>query len=180
MEITIPGALADFLADTNLATGDDDHDPASKATRLALHHSRSGRGRTQIIVPTLAILDVISEYAETLLTADECSRSERDAARLWMKRAEAARPSLAAEQHAVEGCAPRDLAHPDVADARTALDGLRTATLADRHVISEPTAAEQATDRTWRGGWIAGTPAPADEVLFDLGPADTEQGALFN
>jgi hypothetical protein len=35
MDVTIPGALAAYLADTNLATGADDHDTASKATREA-------------------------------------------------------------------------------------------------------------------------------------------------
>ncbi|MFI8850769.1 hypothetical protein ACIGW3_11375 [Streptomyces sp. NPDC053499] len=92
MDITIPGALADFLAGTNLATGADDHDPASRATREALDAGRRGRGRTLIITPTIDVLHVISEYAETLLTTDEATRAERRAARLWIERAGHARP----------------------------------------------------------------------------------------
>ncbi|MFD9069504.1 hypothetical protein [Streptomyces lasiicapitis] len=42
--------------------------------------------------------------------------------------------------------------------------------------LGAPLAGEQGAD-TWRNGWIADTPTPADEVLFDLG--DDEQGALF-
>ncbi|MDJ1136230.1 hypothetical protein [Streptomyces iconiensis] len=86
-EISIPGALADFLAGTNLATGADDHDAARKATREALDAGRRSRGRTLIITPTIPVLHVISEYAETLLAATEATPAERRAARLWIERA---------------------------------------------------------------------------------------------
>ncbi|MEI5099013.1 hypothetical protein RB200_10685 [Streptomyces sp. PmtG] len=70
-EVTIPGALADHLAETNLATGADDFDPASKATREALDAGRRGRGRTLIIKPgSTDVLNVISEYADALLGAE--------------------------------------------------------------------------------------------------------------
>ncbi|WP_326797460.1 hypothetical protein OG946_20235 [Streptomyces sp. NBC_01808] len=97
-EVTIPGALADFLAGTNLATGADDHDPASKATREALDAGRRGRGRTLIIRPTIDVLHVISEYAETLLAPGfEATPAERRAAKLWIERAgHAAKPAPAA------------------------------------------------------------------------------------
>ncbi|MFI0906780.1 hypothetical protein ACH4TE_25140 [Streptomyces sioyaensis] len=56
---------------------------------------------------------------------------------------------LAGEQHVVEGlvvehsgtaegCAPRDVTHPDVVAAREALAGLAAATLTDHHDYSEP------------------------------------------
>lgn len=100
MQITIPGALADFLDGTNLATGADDHDPASKATRETLEAGRRGRGRTLIITPTSTdVLNVISEYAETLLADGiDASRAERTAARLWLERAGNARPQPTTEQ----------------------------------------------------------------------------------
>ncbi|MFC7266349.1 hypothetical protein [Streptomyces lutosisoli] len=41
-DVTILGALAAYLADTNLATGADDRDPASKATREALDAASVG------------------------------------------------------------------------------------------------------------------------------------------
>ncbi|MEU4998263.1 hypothetical protein [Streptomyces sp. NPDC021622] len=96
-EVTIPGALADHLADTNLATGADDHDPASKATREALDAGRRGRGRTLIIKPgSTDVLNVISEYADTLLGADETTPAERRAAQKWVEQAGHARKQLAA------------------------------------------------------------------------------------
>ncbi|MGW9041233.1 hypothetical protein ACWGQL_01505 [Streptomyces lydicus] len=100
MDVTIPGALADHLADTNLATGADDHDPASKATREALDAGRRGRGRTLIITPkSTDVLNVISEYADAILINGEFhTRSEKDAARKWIERAGHARQQLA-EQH---------------------------------------------------------------------------------
>ncbi|MFG2650946.1 hypothetical protein [Streptomyces sp. NPDC048436] len=97
-EVTIPGALADHLAHTNLATGSDDHDPTSKATREALDAGRRGRGRTLIIKPqSIDVLNVISEYAESLLTADDATRAERTAAQKWVELAGHARKQAAAE-----------------------------------------------------------------------------------
>ncbi|MFE6742313.1 hypothetical protein [Streptomyces tubercidicus] len=32
---------------------------------------------------------------------------------------------------------------------------------------------------TWRGGWIASTPPPTGDVLFDINQGEGEQGALF-
>ncbi|QCX77656.1 hypothetical protein C9F11_20105 [Streptomyces sp. YIM 121038] len=98
-EVTIPGALADHLADTNLATGDDDHDPASKATREALDAGRRGRGRTLIIKPmSTDVLNVISEYADALLGAEDATAAERRAAQKWTEQAGHARKHIAAEQ----------------------------------------------------------------------------------
>jgi hypothetical protein len=100
MDVTIPGALADYLADTNLATGADDHDPASKATREALDAGRRGRGRTLVITPkSTDVLKVISEYAEGILNIrGEFTRAERDAARKWIALAGHARKQLTTEQ----------------------------------------------------------------------------------
>ncbi|MFF0630369.1 hypothetical protein [Streptomyces sp. NPDC004296] len=47
-----------------------------------------------------------------------------------------------------------------------------------RDTVDTVEEAERA-DGTWRGGWIAGTTMPADEVLFNLGGEDVGQGALF-
>ncbi|GGW99873.1 hypothetical protein [Streptomyces chryseus] len=44
---------------------------------------------------------------------------------------------------ATEGCAPRDVEHPDVLAARRALAGLAAARLTDHHDVSEPTEEEE-------------------------------------
>lgn len=96
-DVVIPGALADILSEANLMTGADDHDPASKATRIALEGARAGRGRTLVIKPSSTdVLDVISTYADTVLNcADNHTRAEIDAARTWIERAGHARKHYA-------------------------------------------------------------------------------------
>ncbi|MEV2203753.1 hypothetical protein AB0E11_27855 [Streptomyces fradiae] len=106
MNVTIPGALADFLAGSSLAEGENDHDPAHLATRLCLEAGKRGRGRTLIIHPTSTdVLDVISQHAETLLNA-EPTTAERRAARLWIERAGHARPTVKTEQPVEQPPAP--------------------------------------------------------------------------
>ncbi|UIX33561.1 hypothetical protein [Streptomyces sp. GQFP] len=76
--VTIPGALADYLTDQFI--GDDE-------TAAALDAARRGRGRTLVIEPTSPrVLHVISRYAEAILDTKR-NRAQRDAARLWIKRA---------------------------------------------------------------------------------------------
>ncbi|UNZ18885.1 hypothetical protein [Streptomyces sp. 891-h] len=139
MDITIPGALADFLAGTNLATGADDHDPASRATREALDAGRRGRGRTLIITPTIDVLHVISEYAETLLATDEATRAERRAARLWIERAGHARHRVPAQTKQATDAAPVILRADEVRPGDTVLacfgDDLTVDTATEAHAI---------------------------------------------
>ncbi|MFE9340851.1 hypothetical protein [Streptomyces sp. NPDC007063] len=155
MDITIPGALADFLADTQLATGADDHDPMSKATREALDAGRRGRGRTLIITPTMDVLTVISEYAETLLTVDEATLAERRAARLWIERAGHARPRIKTTEQATDDTARVIVRADHVRHGDTVLacfpDGLTIGTATEAQAIehAEPyTAAPTPYDRT--------------------------------
>ncbi|MER7692996.1 hypothetical protein [Streptomyces sp. NPDC097610] len=76
--VTIPGALADYLTDQFIS--DDE-------TRDALDAARRGRGRTLVIEPTSTrVLHVISRFAEAVLDMKR-NRTQRDAARLWIKRA---------------------------------------------------------------------------------------------
>jgi hypothetical protein len=75
--VTIPGALADYLTDQFIS--DDE-------TRDALDAARRGRGRTLVIEPTSTrVLHVISRFAEAVLDMKR-NRTQRDAARLWIKR----------------------------------------------------------------------------------------------
>ncbi|QRX90839.1 hypothetical protein [Streptomyces noursei] len=64
---------------------------------------------------------------------------------------------------------------PEQAEADNKKDAAEAELLDTVDVVEEA----EAADGTWRGGWIVGTTMPADEVLFNLDPADTEQGALF-
>ncbi|MFJ2196939.1 hypothetical protein [Streptomyces violaceusniger] len=176
MEITIPGALADFLAGTNLATGADDHDPMSKATREALDAGRRGRGRTLIITPTIDVLHVISEYAETLLAPrTEATTAERRAARLWIERAGHARPRLdtvEAEESAHFADSARKVDAVEHAEQVEA--AVETVTEAEALYAAQLVTEADANDGTWRGEWIG---KDTDATLFAL-PA--EQGALFD
>lgn len=80
MNVTIPGALADHLADRYI--GDDE-------TAATLDAARRGRGRTLIIEPTSTrALHVISRHAEHILSIRGAyTRAQVEAARLWIKRA---------------------------------------------------------------------------------------------
>lgn len=185
-EVTIPGALADFLADTNLATGADDADPASKATREALDAGRRGRGRTLIIKPgSTDVLNVISEYADFLLGADETTPAERRAAQKWTEQAGHARKQFAATTPQVADREAAETArasadayiareHPHVAALLAADPASRAA--ADVEAQQAAALVTEATDGTWQGAWIG--EQPTGGALFDL-EQDVEQGALF-
>ncbi|MEK2473836.1 hypothetical protein [Streptomyces noursei] len=67
-------------------------------------------------------------------------------------------------------------AHRPVEDTAPAEQDVAEAEIAD---TVEAVEQAERVDGTWRGGWIVGTTMPADEVLFNLDPADVEQGALF-
>ncbi|MWA12580.1 hypothetical protein [Streptomyces sp. BA2] len=175
-EVTIPGGLADFLADTNLATGADDHDPASKATREALDAGRRGRGRTLIIKPgSTDVLNVISEYADFLLAADDVTAAERTAAQKWVEQAGHARKQLAADQPNEATREATKTAHAS-ADAYIAREHPHVAAL----LATDPAdraAANAEANGTWRAAWIG--EQQAAEVLFVVDQAE-EQGALFD
>ncbi|MCX5161892.1 hypothetical protein OOK39_21865 [Streptomyces sp. NBC_00264] len=79
MSVTIPGALADHLAAER---------PFDLETRATLDDARRGRGRTLVIEPkTIAPLHVISRRAEYLLGNAYATRPQKEAARVWLKRA---------------------------------------------------------------------------------------------
>ncbi|MFK0108534.1 hypothetical protein [Streptomyces sp. NPDC091217] len=80
MSVRIPGALAEYLAVQYI--GDEE-------TRDALDAARRSLGRTLVIEPTSTrVLHVISRYAEYILGMPSIrTRAQRDAARLWIKRA---------------------------------------------------------------------------------------------
>ncbi|MFZ3569263.1 hypothetical protein ACNYS0_20135 [Streptomyces sp. BH034] len=80
MNITIPGALADHLADQFI--GDDE-------TAAALAAGHRGRGRTLVITPAnTRPLHFISRHAEHILSIRGAyTRAQVDAARLWIQRA---------------------------------------------------------------------------------------------
>ena len=157
VEAVIPGALAEFLDGSNLATGAEDADPVSHATRIALETSRSGRGRTRVITASTAVLDVITDYAETLLDVDEKTRAELRAARTWLERVpEWRRQALAAEQEAAEQAA----AELELAETVESVEQA------------------EAADGTWRGKWIGAE--PAQQLTLDGTRPDGQQGALFD
>lgn len=187
-EVTIPGALADHLADTNLATGADDADPASKATREALDAGRRGRRRTLIIKPgSTDVLNVISEYADSLLGADDTTAAERSAAQKWIEQTGHARQHLAATTPHVADREAAETArasadayiareHPHVAALLAADPASRAAADAEAQQAAALVAEAEATDGTWQGAWIG--EQPTGGALFDL-EQDIEQGALF-
>lgn len=79
MSVTIPGALADHLAAER---------PFDLDTRATLDDAHRGRGRTLVIEPkTIAPLHVISRRAEYLLGNAYATRPQKEAARVWLKRA---------------------------------------------------------------------------------------------
>ncbi|MFJ6748285.1 hypothetical protein ACIQNI_08850 [Streptomyces sp. NPDC091266] len=157
-EAVIPGALAEFLAGTNFATGADDADPVSRATRIALETGRNGRGRTRVITASSPVLDMITEYAETLLGADEASRAERRAAQTWFERLpEVRRQTVASEQEAGEQDGP---AEEELDQAVKAIEQA------------------EAAEGTWRGKWI-GTEL-AQQLTLDGTRPDSQQGQLFH
>ncbi|MFF2922742.1 hypothetical protein ACFVTP_10115 [Streptomyces celluloflavus] len=93
-----------------------------------------------------------------------------------MTRAAEALPAVRASIKREGGFARRRLYTSELAPApAVAEDPVET----ELHDVVEAVEQAEAADGTWRGGWITGPPMPADEVLFALGPADVEQGALF-
>ncbi|MGF0176700.1 hypothetical protein ACQF36_41480 [Streptomyces sp. Marseille-Q5077] len=78
--VTIPGALADYLADQFISDNE---------TTAALDAARRGRGSALVIEPTSTrVLHVISRFAERILAVPSIrTRAQRDAAHLWIKRA---------------------------------------------------------------------------------------------
>ena len=157
VETVIPGALAEFLDGTNFITGADDADPASRAARIALETSRSGRGRTRVISASSDVLDVITEYAETLLDVDESTCAERRAAQTWLKRVpEVRRQAIAAEQEASE---QDDTAEAELGETVEAIEQA------------------EADEGTWRGRWIGAE--PGQQLTLDGTRPDGQQGRLF-
>jgi hypothetical protein len=132
MSVAIPGALADFLARTDLTTGPAATDPAAPAARATLDAGRRGRGRTLVITPdSTAVLQFISAFAEAILMNRHLhTRAEARAARTWLDRTGRATSTLAADLAASQDEA--------------------------RHTAALTTEAE-APDDTWRGEWIGAT-----------------------
>ncbi|MFD8216196.1 hypothetical protein ACFV2U_21220 [Streptomyces sp. NPDC059697] len=151
MRVAIPGALADFLARTDLNTGPAAADPAAPAARAALDAGRRGRGSTLVITPSsTAVLQFISAFAELILTNREWrTPAEIRAARVWLDRAGRATSTLATDLAAAETEAQQAAA-----------------------LVTEA----EATHGTWRGAWIG---QQADDGLFAL-DLPAEQGALFD
>ncbi|WP_404959038.1 hypothetical protein [Streptomyces sp. 147326] len=189
-EVAIPGPLADILSDSNLATGADDHDPASKATREALDAGRCGRGRTLMIRPgSTDVLDVISEYADTVLHfADDYTSAEVKAAQTWVDRAGHARSYYAkpAQEQQAPEAVDREEAAAFAAAVRAAdavehaeETGAAVATVEEAEALyaAALVTEAEADEGTWRGAWI-GEQQPAD-VLFAIEGGPIEQGALF-
>ncbi|MGZ9931950.1 hypothetical protein ACXNSR_18985 [Streptomyces sp. NC-S4] len=176
-DVVIPGALADILSGSNLATGDDDHDPASKATREALAAARRGRGRTLVIRPgNVAVLDVISRYADTILEhARDYTRAEITAARTWVDRAGHARTyyAKATQKQQIEAAGPLTVQE---ARARVNAAGARVRTNPD------------ATDPDWRAALneldaaleaARQTDPIAREALASAADAEAQQAAAL-
>ncbi|MEV0553155.1 hypothetical protein AB0I27_06805 [Streptomyces sp. NPDC050597] len=140
MSATIPGALADFLACTDLTTGPAATDPAAPAARATLDAGRRGRGRTLVITPrSTDVLQFISAFAELILTNREWrTPAEIRAARTWLDRAGRATTTLAADLATAEGEA--------------------------RYAAILITGAEG----TWRGEWIGERATSTAPTLFPL------------
>ena len=136
MRVTIPGALADHLARTDLTTGPAAADPAAPDARATLDAGARGRGRTLVITPrSTAVLQFISAFAEAILTNRHLhTTAEARAARTWLDRAGHATTALAAED-----------------DARYAATRITEA---------------DATAGTWRGEWIGESTTAAAPALF--------------
>ncbi|MFF4751812.1 hypothetical protein [Streptomyces sp. NPDC001270] len=151
MRVTVPGALADHLARTDLTIGPAAADPAAPDARATLDDGHRGRGRTLVITPrSTAVLQFISAFAEAILTnRDLHTAAECRAARTWLNRAGHATTTLAANLTAAE------------------TEAQQAATL-----VTEA----EATDGTWRGEWIGARTTAEAPALF---PLDAEQGALF-
>ena len=139
MSVAIPGALADFLARTDLTTGPAAANPAAPAARATLDAGRRGRGRTLVITPrSTAVLQFISAFAELILTNREWhTPAEIRAARTWLDRAGRTTTTLA-----------------------TAEDEARYAAI----LIT----GAEATKGTWRGEWIGERTTATAPTLFPL------------
>ncbi|MEU0037231.1 hypothetical protein [Streptomyces sp. NPDC006333] len=178
MRVTIPGALADYLAQTDLTAGPAAVDPAAPDARATLDAGTRGRGRTLVITPpSTAVLQFISAFAEAILTNRHLhTDAQARAARTWLNRAGRATSTLATDLAATEAFA----ASARAVDAVTHAEEIEAApaTIADAEALyaAQLITEAEATDGTWRGAWIG--EQPTGELLFTLDP-DTEQGALF-
>ncbi|WKU45985.1 hypothetical protein Q3V23_19035 [Streptomyces sp. VNUA116] len=94
-----------------------------------------------------------------------------------MTRAAKALPEVRANIAREGGFARRRLYRSELAPAPTEAT-VEDQAEAELHDTIKAVEQAEAAHGTWRGGWIASTPPPFGEGLFDLGP-DTEQGALF-
>lgn len=141
MRVAIPGALADYLAAADLATGPASVDPAAPAARAILDAGRRGRGRTLVITPrSTAVLQFISAFAEAILINRTLhTTAEVRAARTWLDRAGRATTMLAADLSAAEE------------EARLAAA-----------LVTEA----EATAGTWRGEWIGESTTATAPALF--------------
>ncbi|MFF7146061.1 MULTISPECIES: hypothetical protein [Streptomyces] len=151
MQVTIPGALADYLARADLTTGPASTDPATPAARATLDAGRRGRGRTLVITPaSTAVLQFISAFAEVILINRPLhTAAEARAARTWLDRAGRATSTLATNLAATEE---------------------------EMRYAAELVTEAEATAGTWRGEWIGEHSTATAPALF---PLDREQGALF-
>lgn len=91
-DIEVPGALVDrVLGDdltSGIATGADDHDPLSKATRLAFESGTEVRGSVRISASE-EVIGVISEYAcAMVMGGQEVEPRELRAGMAWSRNVE--------------------------------------------------------------------------------------------
>lgn len=178
MRVTIPGALADYLARTDLTAGPVAVDPAAPAVRATLDAGTRGRGRTLVITPpSTAVLQFISAFAEAILTNRHLrTAAEVRAAHTWLNRAGRTTSTLAADLVATEAFTASARAVDAVTYAEEV--GAEPATIADAEALyaTQLVTEAEATDGTWRGAWIGNQ--PTGDLLFAL-DSTTEQGALF-
>ncbi|MFH9430252.1 hypothetical protein ACH4JZ_18415 [Streptomyces sp. NPDC017615] len=169
MSVTIPGALADHLARTDLTAG-----PGGADLREALDAGRRGRGRTLVIQPrSTTVLHTISAYAEALIINRTLhTAAEVRAAKLWIERVGRApahteqQLDAAAEAHLDQVETEESEHFQNAARAADAVrhaeqTGARVDTLAEAEALyaAQMVTEAEADDGTWRGAWIGNEPA---------------------
>lgn len=159
------------------------------------------RGTVQMIEQNLDGNPIRDHYFGTGCAAKAAGWTQREVVRRVKVAEQAARAAEAAERAIAQEEADRAyaaylLATYGTADDRAIMDrlGLRTARkllegfdayraeqAAEAELVDTVEAVELAetADGTWRGGWIASTPPPVGDDLFDLDQCEGEQGALF-